>query len=60
MVFNIRARKRLQSQFSLDHWGEIKKKPLTLMYLETAQLARRSALSTFLREADMYFVCFYF
>ena len=34
-----------------DHWGEIKKKPLTLIILKL-RLARRSALSTFLREAD--------
>ena len=34
-----------------DHWGEIKKKPLTLI-ISKLRLARRSALSTFLREAD--------
>ena len=39
---------RLQSQFSTDHWGEIKKKPVTLI-ISKLRLARRSALSTFLR-----------
>ena len=43
--------KRLVSIFT-DHWGEIKKKPLTLIISKLC-LARRSALSTFLREADI-------
>ena len=47
--------KRSQSQFSLiTAQGEIKKKPLTLI-ISKLRLARRSALSTFLREADDMF-----
>ena len=40
-----------------DHWGEIKKKPLTLI-ISKLRLARRSALSTFLREADEFLTRF--
>ena len=42
--------KRTVSIFT-DHWGAIKKKLLTLI-ISKLRLARRSALSTFLREAN--------